>query len=75
MENNITCAIRRINNKKVWYLHSYDVEFNKANWTRKYYRAHQFRSELLAREFTQTFLGETRAKECDTFSEYETWTI
>jgi len=75
MSDNINCAIRRITNKKVYYLHSYDVEWNKANWTGKYQRAHQFENESTARDFMRIFLGEERAKECDTFSEYEIHTI
>ena len=72
---NIECAIRRITNKKVWYLHSYDIDWNQANWTSKFHRAHQFRNEEEATDFMRIFLGEERARECDTFSEYETWSI
>ncbi len=75
----INCAIRRINNKKwygkVWYLHSYDIEWNQANWTSKYQRAHQFQNEEEATDFMRIFLGDDRAEECDTFSEFETWSI
>ena len=71
----INCAIRRINNRKVWYLHSFDIEWNQANWTSNFHRAHQFRNEEEANEFMTYFLGEERSKECDTFSEFETWAI
>ena len=75
MTDNINCAIRRITNKKVWYLHSYDIEWNRANWTSKYQRAHQFQNQEEATDFTRIFLGDERAIECDTFSEFEAWTI
>ena len=75
MPVDINCAIRRIINPNVWYLHSYDIDNNQANWTSKYQRAHQFQNEEAATRFTKTYLGDTRAKECDTFSEFETWSI
>jgi hypothetical protein len=71
----INCAIRRITHKKVWYLHSYDIEYDIAKWTAKYHKAHQFMNEVEATDFMRIFLGEERAQECDTFSEHETWTI
>jgi hypothetical protein len=69
------CVIRRINRKRVWYLHSYDVEWNNAKWTKRFHKAHLFKNEEEAKDFTRIFLGEDRARECDTFSEYETWSI
>jgi hypothetical protein len=72
--SDISCAIRRVNNKTVWYLYSMDIETNEAVWTRQFHRAHLFKNKELAIDFIQIFLGE-RGKECDTFSEYETWSI
>lgn len=70
----INCVIRRITQKKVWYLHSYDIEYSIAKWTANFHKAHQFKNEQEANDFMRIFLGD-RADECDTFSEHETWCI
>lgn len=70
----MNCALRRIHNHTVWYLHSCELGINKAVWTRRYIKAHQFQDEEDAMDFARVFLGE-RLEECDTFSEYETWSI
>jgi hypothetical protein len=48
------------------------VEWNNAKWTKRFHKAHLFKNEEEAKDFTRIFLGEDRARECDTFSEYET---
>lgn len=75
MHQKVECVIRRINNNTVWYLHSMDIELNEAVWTRRFDKAHLFKNGEEAHDFMMIFLGEDRMKECDTFSEYETWSI
>ncbi len=74
-QSNIECVIRRITNKTVWYLFSMDVDMNECVWTRQFQKAHLYKNEEEARDFMRIFLGKDRMKECDTFSEYETWSI
>lgn len=71
----VDCVIRRISNKTVWYLFSMDIETNQCIWTGQFHKAHLFKNSDDAYDFMRIFLGEDRMKECDTFSEYETWSI
>lgn len=73
--SDVNCAIRRITNQKVWYLHSFEIDYNQAFWTSKFQKAHQFLNTEEANDFMRIFLGEERTKECDTFSEFEIWSI
>jgi len=75
MHQKVECVIRRVNNKTVWYLHSMDVILNEAVWTRQFDKAHLFKNGEEAYDFMRIFLGKDRMKECDTFSEYESWSI
>lgn len=72
---NVNCALRRIHDHTVWYLHSCDMDYNKAVWTHQFQKAHQFLNEQEAMDFARIFLGRDRARECDVLSEFETWTI
>ncbi len=72
---NISCALRRIHKSTVWYLHSMDMEIGKVVWTHQFIKAHLFVNYEEAMDFARIFLGEERLKECDTFSEFETWSI
>ncbi|KKM74790.1 hypothetical protein LCGC14_1396740 [marine sediment metagenome] len=72
---NITCALRRIHKHKIWYLYSMDAESGKVVWTQQFIKAHLFKNCEEAMDFARIFLGAERLKECDTFSEYETWSI
>jgi len=72
---NINCALRRIHNQTVWYLHSCEIDYNKAVWTHQFNKAHIFLNNEEAMDFARIFLGADRSSECDTFSEFETWTI
>ena len=72
---NIECVIRRITFKTVWYLYSMDIEVNECVWTQQFQKGHLFKNDEEAYDFIRIFLGKDRMKECDTFSEYETWCI
>ena len=67
-------VIRRIQDKKVWYLYSHDLRENKSVWSRRYLLAHEFYSKHEAVKFIDTFLG-TRSKDCDVFCKAEQWAI
>ena len=67
-------TIRRISNKKVYYLYSYDLENNTAVWVSEYMKAHSFDSQPVAEEFITTYLRD-RAQECDVFGQDEMWMI
>ena len=71
----VECVIRRITQKKVWYLHSMDITNNECVWTRQFHKGHLFKNSEEAYDFMRIFLGTERMKECDLFSEYETWSI
>ncbi len=67
-------VIRRIRDKKIWYLYSHDLKQNKAVWSRQYPKAHEFFTKSAADDFIKVFLG-TRGKECDVFCIDQQWAI
>lgn len=69
----ISCVIRRICNKTVWYLYSHDSI--ATTWTRRFHQAREFADEEVATRFINESLTPKQRSECDTFSEHETWSI
>lgn len=64
--------IRKIHEKEVFYLKEYNIQNNKAKWTKKFMSAHHFVEEGKAEEFISLYLP---SRECDVYEHGAMWVI
>ena len=72
MSDSMTYAIRMTHDNEDFYLKEYDVQFNKANWTKKIIHAHLFTEKEDATEFIALYLP---SRECDIYEYSTMWVI